>query len=335
MFILNGGTLFFQDFSPKNVATARRLPFPESGRTATTLVAPATSPAGNENIGRRRRRTRMKTRNFALCALGLAAAITFGGAATASAQARSDTRIPVRKEQTPEPVAPKVDTIRIVRVDTVTLRGRVDTVTVRVKPDTVLQMQMLPLQKLPGVYFAIDGGVAVPYSSYRKSQKDGPIIGAQLGWFPGAGALGLRIDGAAAFFGKRETDCPNCPSPRLYSGSGDVVLRFPLDRTSKLNPVLYFLGGGGIDKFSNFLPYRNKGNAIVTAGSDTYLGYPGLPLTAATAGDKSIFYHYEGGLGLDFNVSAAHMFVESKFVSVTTTNGPSRYFPIVAGFKFY
>jgi hypothetical protein len=99
--------------------------------------------------------------------------------------------------------------------------------------------------------------------------------------------------------------------------------------------VLYFLGGGGIDKFSNFLPYRNKGNTTVTAGSDTFLGYPGLPLTAAQAGDKSIFYHYEGGLGLDFNISAAHMFVESKFVSVTTTNGPSRYFPIVAGFKFY
>ena len=277
----------------------------------------------------------MKTRNFVLSALGLAAAITFGGAATASAQARSDTRIPVRKDQpAPEQVV-KVDTIRIVKVDTVMRPGRVDTVTMRMKPDTVMQMQMLPLQKLPGVYFAIDGGVAIPYSSYRNSQKDGAIVGAQLGFFPGAGALGLRIDGAAVFFGKRDTDCLNCPTPRLYSGSGDVVLRFPLDRTSTLNPVLYFLGGGGIDKFQNFLPYRNRSNQTVSAGKDTYLAYPGVPVTAATAGTKSIFYHYDAGLGLDFNVAAAHMFIESKFVSVTTTNGPSRYFPIVAGLKFY
>ena len=47
MFILRNGTLFFQDFSSKYDAAARGLPFPESGRTATTLVAPATSPAGN------------------------------------------------------------------------------------------------------------------------------------------------------------------------------------------------------------------------------------------------------------------------------------------------
>ena len=278
----------------------------------------------------------MKTRNFALCALGLAAAITFGGAATASAQAKSQKRIPVRKDKPVEAVVPaKVDTIRIVRVDTVTLRGRVDTVTIRMRPDTVVQMQMLPVQKLPGVFFAIGGGVAVPFSSYRNSQKDGPIVGAQLGWFPKDAALGLRLDGSAAFFGKRETDCPNCPTPKLYSGSADVVLRFPLDRTSKLNPVLYFLGGGGIDKFSDFLPYKTNRNTIVTAGSDTYLTYPGIPLTAASAGDKSLFYHWDAGIGFDFNAGPAHMFVESKFVSVNTINGPSQFIPTIIGFKFY
>jgi hypothetical protein len=277
----------------------------------------------------------MKTRNFALCALGLAAAITFGSAETAAAQAKSEKRIPVRKDQPAEPVVTHVDTVRIVRVDTSTLRGRVDTVTIRMRPDTVIQMQMLPVQKLPGWYFGLGGGVAVPYSSYRNSQKDGPDLNAMIGWFPHDAALGLRIDGNAAFFGKRDTDCPNCPSPKLYSGSADVVLRFPLDRTSKLNPVLYFLGGGGIDKFTDFLPYKNSSNTIVTAGSDTYLNYPGIPLTAATAGDKSLFYHWDAGTGLEFSAGPAHLFVESKFVSVNTTGGPSRYFPIIAGFKFY
>jgi hypothetical protein len=196
-------------------------------------------------------------------------------------------------------------------------------------------MQMLPVQKLPGVYFGLGAGVAIPYSSYRSSTKDGFDIQAMLGWFPKDAALGLRLQGDAIFLRNRDTDCPACPTPRLYSGTGDVVLRFPLDRTSKLNPVLYFLGGGGIDKFQNFLPYRNKGNAIVTAGKDTYLNYPGLALTPAAAGDKSIFFHYDAGTGIDFNIGPAHMYVEGKFVSVTTTNGPSRYFPVTAGFKFY
>jgi hypothetical protein len=277
----------------------------------------------------------MKTRNFALCALGLAAAITFGGAATASAQARSDTRIPVRKDQpAPEQVV-RTDTIRIVRVDTVMRPGRVDTVTVRVKPDTVMQMQMLPVQKLPGVYFGLGGGVAIPYSSWRNVVKDGPMVQAQIGWFPKDAALGLRLDGAAVFMGKRDTDCPNCDSPRLWQGSAEALLRFPLDRTSKLNPVLYFLGGGGVDKFQHFAPYRNKAGTIITAGENTVLNYPGTTLTAAAAGNKGIFYHWDAGTGLDFNLGPAHMYVEGKFVQVQTTGGPSRYFPVTAGFKFY
>src|SRR5215210_5055958 len=77
---------------------------------------------GTTNNGRRRRRTRMKTRNSALCALGLAAALTLGGAVTAAAQdttrARSQTRIPVRKDQ-PAPVQALVDTVTITRTDTV------------------------------------------------------------------------------------------------------------------------------------------------------------------------------------------------------------------------
>ncbi|MEP6618354.1 MAG: hypothetical protein ABJE47_03525 [bacterium] len=281
----------------------------------------------------------MKTRNFALCALGLAAAFSLGGSVTASAQrATSPTRIPVRKDTKKDTAVTvvKTDTVRVVRVDTVMSPPRVETRTVTVH-DTVtkIQMEMLPEQKLPGVYFGLGAGIASPFQSWRGSTKDGPVIQGQLGWFPKNGALGLRVDGDYAFLAHRATDCPNCPDPKLLSGSADLVLRLPLDRKSPLNPVIYFLGGGGLDKFSDFLPYRNSDNAIVTAGSDTYLQYPGNVLTATTAGDKSLFYHYDAGFGLDFNAGPAHMYLESKYVSISTTNGNSHYFPIVAGFKFY
>jgi len=212
----------------------------------------------------------MKTRNFALFAIGLAAATTFGSA-EASAQARSQTRIPVRKDQPAEP--PKVDTIRVVRVDTVTIRGRTDTVirtvTGPTRYDTV--MKELPIQRLPGLFFGLGAGVAVPMNSWRNTTKDGPAIQGQLGWFPQNGAFGIRIEGLGNFLAHRATDCPGCPDPRIWEGDADVLLRFPLDRTSHLNPVLYFMGGGGIDKISDFIPYRNSDGKVVTAGEDTFI----------------------------------------------------------------
>ena len=279
----------------------------------------------------------MKTRNFALCALGLAAAITFGGAATASAQARSETRIPVRKEQPPPP-PPQVDTIRIVRVDTVTLRGRVDTVTIRTRPDTVVRIQMLPVQRLPGWYGGIGAGVAIPYSSYRAPNKDGFDLQGQVGWFPKDAAFGLRLTGDGIWFNARKAYCAACDNPSQFQLAADLLLRFPLDRTSPINPVLYFFGGGGLNWYSNFIPYRNRGGTIVTAGADhTVLIIPGIPLTVVqSSGNSSTFGSYDAGMGLDFNVAkVAHMYLEGKFSQVNTNGGPSRFFPITAGFKFY
>ena len=284
----------------------------------------------------------MKNRNFALCALGLAAAITIGGAETASAQAKSDKRIPVRKDAPAEVVPVHVDTIRIVRVDTMMMRGRTDTVTIRMRPDTVMQMQMLPIHRLPGVYFGLGVGIAVPTNDWRNSTKDGPAIQGMLGWFPMDGALGIRIDGLANFFGRRETDCRLCPSTKLYEGNADLVLRFPLDRTSPLNPVIYLLGGGGLDKFTDFLPYRNSSGAIVSAGGDSFLTGTGGTIPVSTTagaanfrGDKTLFFNYNAGAGLDFNAGPAHIYVETKYTTINTTKGNSHYFPITAGLKFY
>jgi hypothetical protein len=280
----------------------------------------------------------MKTRNFALCALGLAAAITFGGAATASAQATSTTRIPVRKD---DPVVQKTDTIR--------LPGRVDTVMVRVRPDTVVRtvtgptrydttMVMPPLMRLPKGYFGLGGGVAVPMNNWRNATKDGWNLQAQAGWFPANGTIGIRADVNWARFSNRETDCRLCPDPKLLAGSADLVARFPLDQRSKLNPVIYILGGGGIDKFSDFLPYRNGDGKIVTAGTETFLAYPNAttPLaTAANRGTKDLFFHYEAGAGADITFGGLHTFVETKYTTINTINGNSHYWPIVVGLKFY
>lgn len=278
----------------------------------------------------------MKTRNSVLCALGLAAAITLGGAVTAAAQdtttrATPQTRIPVRKDQGTA-VAPtaRTDTVTVTRTDTVTVT-RTDTVTVQ-RTDTVTRVEELPLQPMKSFMFGIGVGAALPTADWRNVSKDGLDLRAQVGFFPGAGPLGLRLDGDYVMFGARELDCPQCPSTKLLSGSANIVLRFPLDRKSTVNPMIYFLGGGGIDKFTDFTPYRTTTRPvkIVTAGADTYRTKPGLTLTAAQAGDKSTFYHWDAGAG----VSLGRFFVEAKYHSINTLGANSAYVPIVLGLNF-
>ncbi|MDB4916497.1 MAG: hypothetical protein JWM95_4141 [Gemmatimonadetes bacterium] len=282
----------------------------------------------------------MKTRNFALCALGFATAITLVSAGTASAQATSDKRIPVRKDtKPPEVPMAKTDTIRLPgRVDTVMVRGRTDTVTVRMRPDTVVRVQMetLPTHRLPGLYFGLAAGVASPIQHFRDNIHDGLDLNGQVGWFPTNGTFGLRGDVNWANFAHRKTDCLNCPDTKLLSGTADLVMRFPLDRKSYLNPVIYLLGGGGIDKFTDFIPYRNTEGVIVTAGEQTYTGNPpNFGVTTANRGTSSVQYHWDAGIGYDLNVGPAHMFVESRYMSIGTNNGRSHYLPSIIGFKFY
>jgi hypothetical protein len=280
---------------------------------------------------------RMKTRKSALCALGLAAAITLGGAASAAAQvtdttgrARSQTRIPIRKDQGQAAAVTRTDTVTITRTDTVIMR-RTDTVTVQ-RTDTVTRVEELPLQPLKSFQFGLGVGMDVPLAAWLGVAKLAPTGHAHLGFFPGAGPIGLRLDGDYTAFGSRETDCPNCSSTKLISGSANLVLRIPLDRKSPINPQIYFLGGGGIDKFSDFVPYRagERGTSIVTAGKDTYLSYPGLALTAAQAGDESMFYHWDVGGGFQLG----RFFMEAKYHSINTNGENSAHIPIVLGINF-
>ena len=162
----------------------------------------------------------MKTRNSVLYALGLAAAITLGGAVTANAQAKKTvkkkpvkrvaptTQIPVRKE----PTVAKVDTVIVTRVDTVTMR-RIDTVTNTVmRTDTVTRMVYPPLAKLPGLFFGVGAGAEIPMNDIRGFVKDSWALQGQVGYFPNNSPLGIRADATYGQLGARKTDCPTCSS---------------------------------------------------------------------------------------------------------------------------
>lgn len=266
----------------------------------------------------------MKTRNSALFALGLAAAITLGGAVTAGAQAKKRTtrrrtpaqRIPIRKEVP----TTKTDTVIVTRVDTVTVRGRTDTVTSTVvRYDTVTRLVYPPLAPLPGLFFGLGAGANIPMNNIRAVTKDGFAVQGQVGWFPSANsAFGLRADATYGQTPHRETDCRGCSDPKEWTVGGDAILRFPIDRTSKLNPVLYAFAGGGWLNFSSI--------------DSRQTGAFGRSEPSFKNGGKA---YWDLGPGVDFTVGGLHFYAEGRWMTIMTDNKSAHMFPVYGGLKFY
>ena len=138
----------------------------------------------------------MKTRNSALCALGLAAAITLGGAVTASAQdttrARSQTRIPVRKDQ-PAPRRPggyRHGHAHGHRGPDADRHGHGHA---RRHGDADRGAAAAAAS-----WLAVRLGVGMdipPRETGVTSSKMGWTCHAHLGWFPGTSPVGIRLDG--------------------------------------------------------------------------------------------------------------------------------------------
>jgi hypothetical protein len=269
-----------------------------------------------------------------LYALGLAAAITLGGAVTAGAQAKKKpvkkrakpaVSIPVRKE--PVTVATH-DTVMVTRVDTVTVR-RTDTVTTTVmRTDTVTRMVYPPLAKLPGVFLALGAGANIPMNDIRGNFKDSYAGQAQLGYFPMNSPLGVRVDGTFGRIHSRERDCRNCANPNLWTVGGDVILRMPLDRTSKLNPVVYIFGGGGWAHFGDITkisaPYRGQNQLVQYAQNPArYIDISGG------------HGYYDVGPGVDFSLGGLHLYAEGRYMTVMTSGKNSHLFPVYGGIKLY
>jgi hypothetical protein len=274
----------------------------------------------------------MKTRNSVLYALGLAAAITLGGAVTANAQAKKTTKKTVKKRAQPQqaipvtkgPTVAKVDTVIVTRVDTVTLR-RSDTVTTTtVRTDTVTRMVYPPLAKLPGLFFGIGAGAEIPMNDIRGVVKDSWGLQGQVGYFPGTSPLGIRADATYGQLGARKTDCATCSSPSVWTVGGDVILRMPLDRTSKINPVIYVFGGGGWNDFSSI---DARQTAVLGNCAANFKGSP-----CFKNGGKA---YWDVGPGVDFSLGGLHLYAEGKYMTIMSDGKNTHMFPVFAGLKFY
>jgi hypothetical protein len=157
-----------------------------------------------------------------------------------------------------------------------------------------------------GWYFNLGGGASMPMGDFDDSYGTGFNVTGSAGWHPTESAFGIRFD---AGYDRLNGEDPPGPVTTLqdasiFSGLGEVTLRIP--RALGLNP--YFVGGGGIYRFSDY------------GGSS----------------ESATEWGWNAGGGLRFGWGFTSLFVEARYMSVGAPGGADRaeWVPIILGITF-
>ncbi|HYD51613.1 MAG TPA: hypothetical protein VEA99_03255 [Gemmatimonadaceae bacterium] len=255
-------------------------------------------------------------------AFALLAALTISS--EAFAQVRSDTRIPVRKGETPAPARTDTvvvrDTIRLTTTDTVTVTRR----------DTVIQRVEVAPPPTPfgRFYFGLQGGAALPIQAMNIPHSPGFTAGALLGWDSFRAPLGLRLDGGYTRIGEEEgwagglpgcgtdDECAGIGDPELWHANIDAKLRIPF--TAESPARFYIVGGATYNRFRGFtFVDDDANNAIVLRTDDWHDKWGG-----------------NVGAGLQFGFGRANLFLEGRLQTMNIGNTTQNHVPIVLGLLF-
>ena len=269
----------------------------------------------------------MIARSLIACALGLA--VTTESMAQVAPPAQSSRRINISKGDvalTP----PRVDTVRLVRTDTVFLT-RVETVRVpeRVvvaRVDTV-EVPARPVPVLRGpIYGGLYTGMTLPSGNLDRLYANGLHLGAVVGWDGRNQLVGLRLASDISQVNREQG------SNAAVVGSTTPVL-FAIALDAKLMPIrsegwqLYGIAGG------NF--YTHKGLALVTdAGRGLPDGQGGFN-RQVTGDGWSTTLGFNAGAGVDFRVGAQDMFLEARGVALQAHGERTWLLPISFGLRYF
>jgi hypothetical protein len=285
-------------------------------------------------------------------AIGLAAALTLTGVATATAQdpapRRSRSQLPVKKEQpatpTPEstPASSTTGTMQTVGRDTV-LVGRSDTTIVMCNcatTQTASAGEVLPL--IParvqrwfgnGLSIGVAGASVHPVGDLMQSYNPGWGVNVPISWDPPKSPLGARVNlgytefNSASSFGVADAT--------QWSANADLKFRVPFGRFMKATSGAYVVGGAGVHHITNY----NSSIFLTNNLYNTKYSTPALnQQVAADARSQSKSQTSIGtnaGVGLSLGVGAAELFAEGRYTRVYTPGKAINYVPIVAGVSFH
>lgn len=144
----------------------------------------------------------------------------------------------------------------------------------------------------------VGGGLLMPLGNYKTADKMGFIGQAGVG-FP-VGPVGIRIEGDYGQTSHQDTVSGNT---KIIGGMASVVYHFKSPSTIKP----YVLGGLGM--------YNVKIDFSGVSGSSTKLAFG-------------------GGAGLELKMTGASLYLEAKYVNITTSGSSLSFIPITVGVRF-
>jgi len=282
----------------------------------------------------------MTNRIVQMYKIGVAAAVTFGVAASAAAQtpARSDRVIRVTKDAAGEVV--RVDTVMVYRTDTLrvyrtdTMRVNVTVpgpVTVTTNTVTVTHYDTVTVQAMPswmhrasGMYFGLAAGPTFSNGALHEATDVGPSAQLQVGYDAKSLPLGIRLDANYGDLNQARGYFSFAPNATVVNTALDLKLK-----TGNLNnrfPIsAYVLGGGNYIRYKDLLIQLNE----TTAGT---IGNNVAPVDAAWH-DK---FGWNAGGGLAYGWGSHQVFVESRLISFKAENANrAGQIPLMIGVNWY
>jgi hypothetical protein len=267
------------------------------------------------------------------------AAIFTLGASVASAQAKSQKRIPITKES-PGEVAH--DTVTVYRTDTLRTEPRVDTIRVTqtntvTRVDTVVQNVPMVAKHIGGLYLGLGAGPNLPFGAIRTVNNPGAMGQVNLGWQSLNMPLGVRLDGSYTQCSDHADYDYLGPKADMMLGNADLRLNLPVFNHFLGSSVImtpYVIGGG------SYLRYREL-RMKLEEGQTGGVG----PQNAVIAGSNGITnsdwhdsWGWNLGGGLAFHAGRKEIFVESRAIHFTrdaNRYGTSWSVPITFGINFF
>lgn len=169
-----------------------------------------------------------------------------------------------------------------------------------------------------GFYIGIGGGGTVPMGDLNDAYGTGFNVTVPIGWQSMTTPWGVRADlsynrvnGETAEFDDGEVELDD---GTIWSGTLGLTAQFPVGASST---SFYVVGGGGAYHFRDFGELRASGTEVIIEEENVTK------------------FGLNGGLGLNFAVGAADIFVEGRYVSVFTEGDNTNYIPIVLGVRFF
>jgi len=154
-----------------------------------------------------------------------------------------------------------------------------------------------------GVRIGLGGGLLLPMGDYKTADKTGWIAGVDVtDWLTG-GSFGIRVEGS---YSQTSHKAGTSGNSKIIGGMGDAVYAFG---TSGASMRPYLLAGVGF--------YNVKFTGTGTSVSESKVGFG-------------------GGAGVAFKVGTggSRIFVEGKYVSVSTSGSSTTFLPVRAGIRF-